>query len=139
MFDFGHTSRNRLQGVHPDLIICCKAALSYGVVDFSVVQGLRTNEQQEELYAQGRTKPGKIVTWTMNSKHLAQEDGYSHAVDLAPFVDGGIDWNNISNFDILATLMFRAAMDTGVRIGWGGHWKKTKDRPHFELLKGEQT
>lgn len=38
-------------------------------ITFVVTCTLRTQEEQEALYAQGRTKPGKIVTWTLKSKH----------------------------------------------------------------------
>ena len=70
--------------MHPDLVACAEKALSYGLMDFSVAQGVRTEAQQAALYAQGRSAPGKIVTWTMQSNHLLQSDGYGHAPDLVP-------------------------------------------------------
>lgn len=136
-FIFGGASRNRLTGVHPDLVEVAYKALGYGVMDFAVAQGVRTEEEQRKLYAKGRTEPGPIVTWTMNSNHLLKEDGYGHAIDIVPFINGKTDWQNEENFAILATLMFRAAMELGVQIGWGGHWRKNIDRPHFELVKGD--
>lgn len=132
-YRFGSASTRKLEGVHPDLVSVCHRALGYAQMDFSVVQGVRTLEEQSRLYAQGRTQPGPIVTWTMNSNHLPKRDNYGYAVDIAPYIEGRIDWDNHANFDFLATLMFRAAMEEGVRIGWGGHWQ-SKDRPHFELL-----
>jgi peptidoglycan L-alanyl-D-glutamate endopeptidase CwlK len=101
-------------------------------MDFAVVQGVRTKEQQAELYAQGRTKPGQIVTWTMESNHLLQEDDTGHAIDIVPVINGKMDWDTLENFTFLAALMFRAAMEERVQISWGGFWK-TPDRPHFEL------
>lgn len=135
-FVFSNASKNRLTGLRPELIDVNNRALSYGLMDFAVVQGVRTQAEQAELYAQGRTKPGKIVTWTMDSNHLLQEDGYGHAYDVAPYFNGAIQWNDIEAFNFLATLHLRAAMELGVRLGWGGHWTKNIDRPHFELLKG---
>lgn len=132
MYKFSGLSLDRMDGVDPDLVACAHRALSYQVLDFAVVQGVRTQEYQNELYAQGRTKPGKIVTWTKSSKHLIQPDGFGHALDLVPVINGRMDWNDISNFLLLGTLMFRAAMELNVRIAWGGHWKTTKDYPHFE-------
>ena len=38
-------------------------------IDVAMAEGARDQARQEELYAQGRTKPGPIVTWTKNSKH----------------------------------------------------------------------
>lgn len=133
-FVFGGASKNKLTGVHPDLVRVAEKALSYGLMDFSVAQGVRTEAQQAALYAQGRSAPGKIVTWTMQSNHLLQSDGYGHALDLVPYVNGAMNWDDLQNFHFLATLMFRAAGELGVRIGWGGHWTKNKDFPHFELL-----
>lgn len=136
MFKFGRTSKNRLTGVHPDLVLCAHNALDYGVIDFTIVSGVRTKAQQEALYQQGRSGPGKIVTWTMDSRHLLQDDGYGHALDVAPYVDGGIDWNNTENFYILSTIMFRSAMELGVELEWGGFWKKP-DMPHFQLKEND--
>lgn len=31
--------------------------------------------------------------------------------------------------------MKAAAAELGIKIGWGGDWKTTKDRPHFELVR----
>ncbi len=102
---------------------------------------MRTPERQHELYAQGRTKPGKIVTWTKISNHFRNaKTGFGHAVDLAPFP---IDWNDIARFDRLAGLMFRAASIEGVTIRWGADWDRDgkprergeSDSPHFELVR----
>lgn len=135
-FNFSHSSRNRLTGVNEGLVRVAFKALSYGIMDFSVVQGVRTQAEQDALYEQGRTKPGKIVTWTRNSKHLLQDDDTGHAIDIVPVIDGKMDWENIENFKFLATLFFRAAMEEGVQIKWLGH-TKTSDWGHFE--KGDKT
>lgn len=135
-FSFSQTSKDKLKGVHPNLTRVVEKALSYGIMDFAVVQGVRTKEQQEMLFKQGRDPayPGPIVTWTKKSKHLKQADDYGHAVDLVPIINGRMDWQNLDNFTVLASLMYRAAMEEGVKILWGGFWIKTKDRPHFELI-----
>ena len=59
----------------------------YGV-DYVVTCTKRTPGEQAELYAQGRTKPGKIRTWTLKSKHLTGE-----AFDFVIMVHGKPDWN----------------------------------------------
>lgn len=136
-YSFSHTSKNRLTGLRPELIDVNYRALSYGLLDFTVVSGVRTLEQQRDFYAQGRTKPGKIVTWTMNSRHFLQSDGYGHAYDVAPYYNGAIQWNDIEASNFLATLHLRAALELGVSLEWGGHWpEKQRDRPHFQLKKG---
>ena len=137
----GQRSLSRLDGVHPDLVRVVKRAaeIAAPINDFTVLEGVRTLARQKELYAQGRTKPGPKVTWTLNSNHFVNSvTGFGHAVDLAPFP---IDWNNSARFDRLATIMFAAAEKEGVRIRWGKDWnmngrpgeKGETDSPHFEL------
>jgi peptidoglycan L-alanyl-D-glutamate endopeptidase CwlK len=130
-YEFSKKSLERLEGVHPDLIRVAVRALSLSPLDFSITQGVRTLEQQKELYAQGRTKPGKKVTWTMKSKHLPQADGFSHAVDFGVHVDGELTWDE--KFYLLVGPFFeRGADELGVKVEWGGRWKK-KDLPHIQL------
>lgn len=137
----GQRSLSRLDGVHPDMVRVVKraAAMATADEDFTVLEGVRTPERQRDLYAQGRTKPGKVVTWTLKSNHFRNaRTGFGHAVDLAPFP---IDWNNVGRFDRLANLMFRAASIEGVAIRWGADWDRDgkarergeSDSPHFEL------
>ena len=135
-FKFSKLSEDRLQGVKPQLASVVRRALEICAVDFMVVEGLRTIERQRELYAQGRTKPGPKVTWTLHSKHLE-----GNAVDLAPFVNGKVDWNNLKNFDAIAKAMLQASRELSVPIRWGADWdmdgipreKGETDSPHFEL------
>lgn len=137
----GQRSLARLDGVHPKLVrvILLAATLARPEDDFTVLEGIRTPERQRELYAKGRTVPGKIVTWTLTSNHFRNpRTGFGHAVDLAPFP---IDWDNTARFDRLAMLMFRAASIERVKIRWGADWdqdgkpreKGESDSPHFEL------
>lgn len=121
----------RLQGVDADLVRVVKHAA--GLIPLTVIEGVRTRERQAELYAVGRTKPGKPVTWTLNSKHC---DGL--AVDLAPIP---LDWSNRASFLALAGAMFAAAQRVGVTLRWGGDFdgdgiygeRGESDLPHFEL------
>lgn len=72
------------------------------------------------------------MTWLanpFNSNHRKMEDGFGHAVDLAPYP---IDWNNLARFKALASLMKSAAHQEGVSIAAGADWAKA-DFPHFEL------
>jgi peptidoglycan L-alanyl-D-glutamate endopeptidase CwlK len=133
-------SQKRLMGVHPDLIRVVKRAIEITTQDFMVLEGVRTKLRQAELYAQGRTKPGEVVTWTMNSRHFIDpKTGYSHAVDLVPFP---LNWKDITAFDAMADAMKKAAKELGISIRWGADWdrdgkpreKGEKDSPHFELV-----
>lgn len=126
-------SMERLKNIHPLLSACVCRAIVISNVDFTVIEGERSKERQEQLYAQGRTEPGNIVTWTLNSKHIVQSDGFSHAVDLAPFVNGKIRWDNNLDFYAIKNAMFRAASDIRAELAWGGYWK-SPDMPHFEIV-----
>ena len=140
MFTFSNRSKQRLMGVHPKLVHVVERALELSPVDFMVVEGFRTLARQQELYAQGRTTPGKIVTWTMNSKHLT-----GNAVDIAPVdATGKVLWEDTQAFDQMAAAMFAAAKELGIPIRWGHDWDQDgiprergeTDGPHFELVEG---
>ena len=127
MYKFGRRSLERLNGVHPDLVRVVQRAMGFQVMDFSVIEGVRSDARQEELYAQGRTTPGNIVTWTLNSRHKIQEDGYGHAVDLAPYP---INWKNEYHFWMLRGVMMSAAAIENVPVVY---LRSGRDLPHFQL------
>lgn len=132
-FKLGKTSLARLQGVDETLVNVVKRAIEISEVDFTVMEGVRTLERQRELYAQGRTAPGKIVTWTMKSKHIEGK-----AVDLVPYP---LDWNDLEKFNKIKDAMFQAARELDVNLRWGADWdgdgnyreKGEYDSPHFEI------
>ncbi|MDN3273402.1 M15 family metallopeptidase [Frankia sp. RB7] len=92
-------------------------------MDFTVIQTLRSVEEEKEHVAAGRSQ-------TMNSKHLPGPDGKARAADCAPFP---IDWNDLERFSRLNDLIQRAAKELGVVVTWGGTWKTLKDYDHWEL------
>lgn len=134
MFSLSKRSLDRLNGVDPRLVAVVKRAIEITTQDFMVLEGLRNPQRQAELYAQGRTAPGPVVTWTMQSPHLE-----GRAVDLVPYP---VDWNTLSKFDAIAKAMFDAAKEQGVSIRWGADWDRDgkprergeTDSPHFEIV-----
>jgi len=88
---------------------------------FKVTSGNRTQAEQNALYAQGRTKPGKVVTWTRKSRHIGGK-----AIDITLFSGKNPVWDS-KHYDRAGVI--------GEQLGlvWGGRWKRTPDRPHFEL------
>ena len=116
-------SKDRLKGVHPDLVRVVERAIGRTPVDFMVTEGLRTRDRQRALVAAGASR-------TMNSRHLT-----GHAVDLAAFVDGRVRWD-WPLYPRIAEAMKAAARDLGVALIWGGDWKSLRDGPHFELDRG---
>lgn len=83
-----------------------------------ITETYRSQERQNELYAQGRTKPGNIVTWTLNSRHTSRR-----AWDIA--VNGPILYD---------MSVIRKAGEIGKQLGitWGGIWNPP-DYAHFEV------
>jgi peptidoglycan LD-endopeptidase CwlK len=139
-FRLSKRSYDRLVGVHPSLVMVVRRAIEITDIDFGVLMGVRTQEQQNALYDQGRTKPGAIVTWTRNSKHIPQEDGYGHAVDLGVFVDGKYIPGNtpaeLALYDKLSVFMFKAAEEVGVKIKWGVIIRNLRtDKGHYEYVE----
>lgn len=122
-FVLGPKSLNELQGVHPKLAAVVNRAIHYSKVDFGVHDGLRTKAEQAEYVRTGTSR-------TMNSKHMAQADGFSHAVDLVPFINGKLRWEWPPIFQI-ATAVHRATVEERVNLIWGGVWDR-KFPVHFK-------
>ena len=138
-FSLSARSLKNLEGVHPKLVSVVERAIQITSQDFMVIEGVRTQARQDELWAQGRTKPGPVVTWVKDvSSHGVHADGYGHAVDLCPYP---VDWNDLSKFDAIATAMFAAGAEQNVLLRWGADWNRNgkprergeSDSPHFEL------
>jgi peptidoglycan L-alanyl-D-glutamate endopeptidase CwlK len=122
------SSEKRLQQLHPALGSAVRAVVAdladRGTV-VEVVQGLRTFDEQDELFAKGRTKPGPIVTQARGGE---SNHNFGLAADLCPFTNDKPDWNApIAVWSAIGT----AAMAHGLE--WGGQWKKFLDKPHVQL------
>ena len=138
MATLGKRSLDTLKGIHPDLVMVMHEAIKETPIDFTITDGVRTTAQQQALYAKGRTKPGAKVTNAdgikNKSNHQVKSDGYGHAVDLYPYINGKIDFNDTHSLDIIAKHIKATANHMGISIGWGGDWKGAWDKPHFELM-----
>lgn len=112
MFELSQKSLAKLEGVDERLVkIVCKA-IQISEVDFGVIQGLRTEEEQKALVAKGASQ-------TMKSKHLEGK-----AVDLMAYVDGRACWE-LSVYDEIAAAITRAAIEEDVPVRWGAAWHVT--------------
>lgn len=85
-----------------------------------ITETYRSQERQNELYAQGRTTSGKIVTWTKNSRHTSRR-----AWDICKNVKG-------HEYDDATFFKACGAVAAELGITWGGSWS-TPDMPHFEI------
>ena len=109
MYKLSQRSLDRLDGVKPELVDVVKRAIELTTIDFGVVQGLRTEEEQKALVEKGASK-------TMKSKHLTGD-----AVDLMAYIGGRGCWE-LNVYDEIADAMKAAAIELGVSIRWGAAW-----------------
>lgn len=115
-YHLGLRSRSELKNVHPDLVKVVKRAIKLTEQDFSVHDGIRTLAEQKRYVKRGVSK-------TLNSKHLRQRDGYGHAVDLVPYINGKLRWEWEPIY-VIASAMHKAANELGVQLRWGGVWDR---------------
>jgi LysM repeat protein/GH24 family phage-related lysozyme (muramidase) len=121
----------KLKAVHPKLAECVNGmatALEKRSILIRITDGIRTFEEQDALYAKGRTQQGKIVT---HARGGYSNHNYGLAVDVVPMVNGKPDWG-------VAEEVWKAIGEAGQGAGleWGGTWKKLVDKPHFQLPVG---
>ncbi len=146
MPEFGKKSLERLRTCHPDIQLICEEVIL--IYDFSVLEGSRTLERQNELFQEGKSKLDGIHN---KSKHqVSYQQPYSMAVDIAPYP---VKWEGNkakARFYMLAGYMFATAeylYSLGTithKLRWGGDWDSDKnfedqsfdDLPHMELVKG---
>jgi len=124
MFKLSQRSKDRLKGVHPDLVKVVEHAIEITTVDFAVHEGLRTPERQKVLKEAGASQ-------TLNSRHIT-----GHAVDLVAWVDGEVRWD-WPLYSQIAKAMKAASAELDIPIEWGGDWRTFKDGPHFQLPRKE--
>ena len=100
--------------------------------EYILISGNRTWKEQDAIYAQGRTKPGKIVT---NAKGGQSNHNFGVAGDFGVFKNGKyLDDSSPSLADKFHKEIGKIAKDYGIE--WGGDWKTSKDYPHFEVTTG---
>lgn len=110
---------NSLQPLAKKACTLFLAACAERGIDIFLTECYRSQERQDYLYEQGRTRPGRIVTWTRNSNHK-----------------GGMAWdiackapNDLYDKKIIAKA---GAVAKELGIEWGGTWT-TPDTPHFQI------
>lgn len=164
-YSFGKASQARLEGLHPDLVKVLELAIKSSDIDFTIIEGLRSDKQCYINFGKGRTEsqcanagcPAKYarprdpkVTWLahpLSSNHRKKTDGFGYAVDVYPYpvslVLGAKPKAYEPLFDKIAKVMFKAAKELDVPIRWGADWdldnlpreRGETDNPHFELRK----
>ena len=108
-FTLSKKSLSKLEGVDNSLQNCVKRAIELTKIDFGVICGMRTPEEQQALVNKGASQ-------TLKSKHL---EGL--AVDLMAYLGGRASWE-LSLYDDIADAMKEAAKLENVGIRWGSCW-----------------
>lgn len=95
-------------------------------INVTVTSTYRDHESQNALYAQGRTKPGRIVTKAQGGQSF---HNWRVAFDVVPVVGGKAVWDD--------EVLWQKLGDIGIACGleWGGKWK-FRDYPHFQYTGG---
>jgi peptidoglycan L-alanyl-D-glutamate endopeptidase CwlK len=126
-------SRN-LEDLHPRvkamaelMIERCKAA----GIDFQITSTYRDKESQDELYAQGRTKPGQKVT---NARGGQSMHNYRVAFDVVPKKSGQLVWGTTGEDGKLWQKIGEIGESCGLE--WAGRWKTFREMPHFQFTGG---
>lgn len=116
--------------LHPVVREKCKmfiAECSSQGIDVIITSTYRDNESQAELYAVGRTKPGRKVT---NARPGHSYHNYRIAFDFVPVINGKAQWNDID----LITKCGHIAESSGLE--WAGRWKTFRELLHCQYSQG---
>jgi peptidoglycan L-alanyl-D-glutamate endopeptidase CwlK len=141
------TTLYRIQLLHPKVrkeageiyMEICDALKGRAMCRFAYT--LRTFEEQDKLYAQGRTATGKIVT---KAKAGLSYHNYGLSIDIVLIIDTDGDgkydkavWDTRTDFDKDGKADWMEVVNIFKQYGWtwGGDWKFT-DPPHFEKTYG---
>jgi peptidoglycan L-alanyl-D-glutamate endopeptidase CwlK len=133
-FKLSPESEKILNTVRPDLQRVIRRAAELTTTPFAVVSGNRTQAQQDHLYAQGRTRPGMVITWTRNSNHIG-----GAAIDFSAVDKAGKPTNhlkhtwNAEHYKPIAETILKAGKELGIGVEWP-LWKKG-DWGHIQLVK----
>jgi peptidoglycan L-alanyl-D-glutamate endopeptidase CwlK len=111
---FGNRSEVKLVDVDADLVAVARLALTYSPVDFGITSGLRTQHEQNQLLATGKTQV----------RHSRHQDGM--AIDVVAYVDGKVTWD-LEHYITIADAFAKACKELNVKVRWGGAWSHNLD------------
>ena len=127
MYKFSAKSLSKINHpkFHPKLRLLLLEAIKTSPIDFTVIETVRTIEQQRVYVAKGTSK-------TMKSRHIpsTNKSGLCEAFDIAPYP---INWKDTQRFKDLATYIKKVAKQLNISITWGGEFKTLIDMHHYQL------
>lgn len=101
-------------------------------LDILIYCTYRSNEEQDQLYAQGRTEPGHIVT---NAQAGQSAHNYRLAFDGCPLMAGKPMWQEPLSGPHWAQYG-QIAQSCGME--WGGAWTSFVEGPHCQMANWKQ-
>lgn len=134
MFTLSENSKKNRAGVDSRLIEISDLAIKISYIDFGHgrYSGLRTAEEQNQLYKDGKSKADG---YNKLSNHQS-----GRALDFYTYVDGKVSYEPL-HLAMVATAFLQAASILGYQLSWGGLWRSKKsnihgwDMPHVELIE----
>lgn len=160
MFVLSQKSLDKLEGVHPNLVNFLKELILISPYDFKITAGVRTAEEQNKLYQQGRTtksiKVTKVDGYKQKSNHQRKFDGLGYAADIGVLVKENVkvkvkengkeiekeveklvykgSWKDFHYYQDIYNTAKNAGLLEKYGIEWGGNcWKSFKDAPHWQI------
>ena len=160
MYTLSETSLKMLKGVHPNLVNFMTELIKISPWNFKITAGVRTAEEQNKLYQQGRTTKGIKVTnvdgYKLKSNHQIKFDGLGYAADIGVLVTEKViekvkengkevekeiektiykgSWRDFHYYQDIYNAAKRAGLLEKYDIEWGGNcWRTFKDAPHWQI------
>jgi len=131
-YKFGKRSKDKLSDVQPEVVELCNKALKYSTIDFSVIDGKRTTEQQRAMFDSGNSE--------LNGTDGISDHQTGYAIDVIPVVKGNV-WDT-EDLEVKAAWLevYRAFMRSGMKLGLnlefglGYNIGGGRDWPHISVV-----
>ncbi len=117
---FSAYSERRLSTCDSQLVAVFREVIEFR--DCRVLSGHRGEKEQEELFEAGATQ--------LHYPRSRHNSSPSQAIDVVPYP---IDWEDLDRFKEFVGYVLATGDQIGVKLEAGGHWKKFRDYPHFQL------
>lgn len=123
MMNYKYETCRQLKELSPNAYIACELFLNECKnqgLNVLITETYRSQERQNYIYEQGRTRPGQKITWTKKSNHTSR-----YAWDIC---------KNVKGHEYDDNAFFKKCGEVAKKLGitWGGTWK-TPDMPHMEI------
>ncbi|MDR1019035.1 MAG: M15 family metallopeptidase [Lachnospiraceae bacterium] len=130
---------DRISKLHPsvrgevtELINDINTDILTGAAKVRISEGYRSFDEQNAIYAKGRTKPGPIATKAKGGQSI---HNYGMAFDIVLVINGkDISWDTKKDWDNDKKSDWMEVVEYLKKHGWswGGDWTSFKDMPHFD-------